>query len=143
MAATLSLRDHLRAHWRNLRQGRPGRRFQERYERARQEENRRGALKRLGLILLALLCFAIGVVLAVMPGPAIVFFFLSGGLLATESRVVARAMDALEVRLRQLAAAAARIWRRTPKTGRIAAVGVFVLGAIAVAYLAYRWFFAG
>src|SRR5690242_10487401 len=44
----------------------------------------------------AVVCLAIGVVLAVMPGPAVLFFALAGGLLAAQSATVARFLDATE-----------------------------------------------
>jgi hypothetical protein len=50
--------------------------------------------------MLALLSFAIGVVLAFIPGPAVVFFALSATLLATQSLRVARILDRTEVWLR-------------------------------------------
>src|SRR5688572_16410802 len=100
----IALHFSFREHWQELKRGRPGRRFQDRYDRARSEESRGGPIKRIALIGLAIVCLAIGVVLAVMPGPAVLFFFLAGGLLATESRIVARLMDWLEVRLRKIIA---------------------------------------
>src|SRR5687768_16506516 len=108
MGATVQFQ--FREHWRDLKRGRPGRRFQDRYERARHEEASTGAAQRIGLIVAALVCFAIGLVLAVMPGPAVVFFFLAGGLLATESPWVARFMDWGELKIRKLVAWGKRRW---------------------------------
>jgi hypothetical protein len=48
----------------------------------------------------ALLAFAVGVVLAFIPGPAVVFFGIAAALLASESMTVARALDRVEVWLR-------------------------------------------
>jgi hypothetical protein len=48
------------------------------------------------------LSFAIGVVLAVIPGPAIVFFALAGALAAAVSAWVARVLDRAEVLGRRL-----------------------------------------
>jgi hypothetical protein len=136
MAATLNF--HFREHWQDLKRGRPGRRFQDRYERARAEESRGGAVKRVAMIALAIVCLLIGIVLAVMPGPAVLFFFLAGGLLATESRIVARAMDWLEVRLRKIIGWARRHWRRLPTAGRVVLGTLAVAGVGAFAYLSYR-----
>jgi hypothetical protein len=137
MAAITQFR--LRQHWRELRRGRPGRRFVARYERA-QEEERCGAGERLVLITLAVLFLAIGLVLSVIPGPALPFFFLAGGLLASELRFVALFMDWSEVRVRKIAAWLKRHWRRLPVTGRIALLGFAACCSLATVYFGYRVF---
>ena len=48
----------------------------------------------------AVLCFGVGVVLTVMPGPGFVFFAFAGALVATQSTTVARFLDSAEVRVR-------------------------------------------
>ena len=130
-------RFNLREHWRELRRGRPGHRFQERYERARAEQ-RCGAGERVVLIILAVLFLSIALILSVFPGPALPFFFLAGGLLASESRFVARFMDWSEVRTRKIAAWLKRQWRRLPATGRIAVLAFGASCSLATAYLGYR-----
>lgn len=135
MAAILQFR--FREHWRELRRGRPGRRFQARYERARQDQ-RAGAAERILLAIVAIVCLAIGAVLSVVPGPALPFFFLAGGLLATESRWVARFMDWSEVKTRLIVAWLKRVWRRLPVPGRIAVSVVATCCSAATAYLGYR-----
>jgi hypothetical protein len=73
---------------------------------------------------LAFVSFAVGVVLAFIPGPAVLFFFLSGALVSTQSRYVAEKLDKLEVWGRKAFASIRAWWRRkrgrggtTPKTG--------------------------
>ncbi len=131
--------DGLRKHWRELKRGRPGHRFQDRYERAKRERRKGGgAWRRVAMLAAGCVCLAIGVVLSVIPGPAIPFFFLAGGFFGTESRIVARFMDWIEVRARTLAAWAKRHWRRLPRPAQIA---LLVLGACCsagMAYLSYR-----
>ena len=136
MAATLSF--HLRKHWRELQRGRPGHRFQARYERARQAQHRSGVATRIVLIALALGSLAIGAVLSVIPGPAIPFFFLGGGLLAGESRPIARFMDGCEVVGRRLVAWGKRQWKRLPLAGRIVVLMIGGCCSMATAYLSYR-----
>lgn len=138
MAATLHLMEHFRAHWRALKRGRPGRRFQERYERARHGNRRATTLQRLALIVAAVLCLAIAVVLSIIPGPAIPFFFVAGGLLATESRYVARLMDWFEVRGRAAVAWGKRKWRAMPSAGRILVVLMGACCSLAVSYVGFR-----
>jgi len=53
---------------------------------------------------------AIGVVLVFIPGPAILFFLIAGGLFAMQSLWVARALDWSELRIRA-AISAIRKWR--------------------------------
>jgi hypothetical protein len=135
----IALHFSFREHWQELKRGRPGRRFQDRYDRARSEESRGGPIKRIALIGLAIVCLAIGVVLAVMPGPAVLFFFLAGGLLATESRIVARLMDWLEVRLRKIIAWCRRRWRRLSTAGRVIVAALATAGTGAFVYLSYQF----
>ena len=92
------------------------------------------------MIAAAIVCLAIGAVLAVIPGPALPFFFLGGGLLATESRVVARFMDWAEVRLRKIIAWAKRRWHRMPLIGRIAVVMFAACCSATTFYLSFRLF---
>ena len=134
MAASMQF--HFREHWRQLRRGRPGRRFQARYKRAR-EDQRASAAERIVLAIVAVVCLAIGAVLSVVPGPALPFFFLAGGLLATESLWVARFMDWSEVKVRLIVAWLKRVWRRLPVPGRIALSVVGACCSAATAYLGY------
>ena len=127
-----------RSYWRELRRGKPGRRFQARYENARRAKQGSGTMQRVLLIAVAVVLLVIGGFLAVFPGPAIPFFLLAGGLLATESRLIARFMDWCEVQLRRFLTWGKRHWRRLPKAARI---GLLVMGAACsttVAYMSYR-----
>jgi hypothetical protein len=136
MATALPLRDEFREHWRDLKRGRPGSRFEDRYERARRRE--RAAGKRIILLAAGIGCFAIGVVLSVIPGPAILFFMLAGGLLASESRFVARAMDWSELKLRKLVAWAKQHWKRMSPATRVAVVALALCCLAAAAFVGYR-----
>jgi len=127
-----------RAYWRELRRGEPGKRFEARYERSRREEKKKGKAGRILFILAAVVLLAIGAFLAVFPGPALPFFILGGGLLAAESRPVARFMDGCEVRLRKLFAWAKRHWRRLPTAVRVILIGCGACCSAAMAYLSYR-----
>lgn len=119
------------------RPSRAGRRFQDRYDAARaaRKDGRWGkrALRVLRL-LFAVVAGSIGVVLAFIPGPAIPFFILAGGLLSAESRGVARLLDWGEVKLR-----AGWSWgRRLPAWGQLALAGLVVGLSLASAYASYR-----
>jgi hypothetical protein len=127
--------------WRDLTKGEPGRRFEDRYEAARAARPRaawRRQLLRLLLIMVALGSILVGVVLAFIPGPAVLFFLLAGTLLAAESRGLARLMDWGEVKLRIGWNWARSGWGRLPGWGRgmllIAGAGLGAAGT----YLSYR-----
>ena len=136
MAATTHF--HFREHWRELRRGRPGRRFQARYERLRRSRHRCGALERILLVVAAIVLFLIGALLVIFPGPAIPFFFMGGALLATESRPMARLMDWSEVRLRTVFAWGKRQWRRLPGFARVLLLGVGACCSATMAYVAFQ-----
>ena len=87
------MRRRLTALWKKLKVLEPGERFQTLY---REQRSKPLAMKVL-FFAAAIACFAAGVVFAFIPGPAIVFFALSGALLATHFLWVARALDASEV----------------------------------------------
>lgn len=137
MAGTTSF--SLRSHWRELRRGRPGYRFQARYERARQGKQRHSTTLRVLLVVIALIFLAVGVVLVVIPGPAIPFFFLGGGLLAAESRPIARFMDWCEILIRKILIWGKRHWKRLPLAARIVLIALSVCCSAATGYLAYKF----
>lgn len=134
-----SFAESVRTYWRDLQRGRPGHRFQDRYERAKRERRKGGnPWQRIVTLTAGIVCLAIGVVLAVIPGPAIPFFFLAGGLFGTESRLIARLMDWIEVRARKFAAWARRHWRPLPRAAKVALMVVGACCSAGMAYLSYR-----
>lgn len=131
--------DSVRTYWRDLKRGQPGHRFQDRYERAKRERRKGGNhWRRIVMFTAGIVCLAIGVVLSVIPGPAIPFFFLAGGLFGTESRLIARFMDWIEVRARKLAAWAKRHWHPLPRTAKIVLMIVGACCSAGMAYLSYK-----
>jgi hypothetical protein len=134
-----AIRFHFRDDWRDLKRSRPGRRFQERYERARRAEPHCGLVKRVATIAVASIAILLGVFFAVFPGPAIPFFFVGGALLATESRPLARGMDWIELRVRDFIELFKKRWRHLPLVGRIAGVMLLMGFSATMAYLMYRF----
>lgn len=128
---------NIKARWQALRRGKPGRRFQDRYEASRKSAEH-GVVSRVVRVVIAALAVAIGLVLVFIPGPAILFFAIAGALLASESRLVARFLDWSEVRIRRLVGRGMRLWRRLSWWSRIAACTLVVLVAAAAAFAAYR-----
>jgi len=103
-------------HWREFKEGRPGHRFQERYERNRKTGSRRSpALRTLKPIAGALLLIA-GIVFCLIPGPGLPLLLLGVAFLADVSRRVAAALDRTELWLRSLLTRARRAWRKTRAT---------------------------
>jgi hypothetical protein len=124
------LKHRARSHLR----GQPGRRFQDHYKKSKNARTRGAFLRRVINVVLAVLSAAVGVIFVFIPGPAILFFFFSGALLASESLWVARAMDWAEVKLRVLIKWGVARWRRLSLAGEIAVVSVAVGGAAVSAY---------
>jgi hypothetical protein len=84
--------------WNELKKLPPGTRFEKFHEQQR-EQSRWVKVAYLGG---ALVSFAIGVILAFIPGPAVVFFALTGALIATQSRWAAKQLDRGELKGREL-----------------------------------------
>lgn len=124
--------------WLRVHRDRAGRRFQDRYAAARAARKDARWSKRalrILLLLVAMVATGIGVILAFIPGPAIPFFILAGGLLSAESRSVARLLDWGEVKLWA-------VWgwgRRLHVATKFTMAAVFVGLGLAVAYASYRF----
>ncbi len=124
--------------WRALRESRPGERFEDRYRAANRSEKGGRLAGHVVRVALAIVAFAIGVVLTIFPGPAVVFFALAGALMATESRWVAQLLDWTELKLRAIGRALWERWCALTLAGKIAA-GVVLTGlASSAAYGAFQ-----
>lgn len=88
----------LKDHWNEFRRGKPGRRFQDYYE-LRHDTRGNVALRVLKLVLGTVLLL-IGLVMMPAPGPGTLVVAIGAVLVARESRVAARAFDAIERGLR-------------------------------------------
>jgi hypothetical protein len=140
-AVLSALNPTIKRQWQALRRSKPGCRFQARYEagqKAKKEADWGFNVRRIFGLLVALGAVAIGVVLVFIPGPAIPFLFVAGGLLASESIVVARFLDRTEVRVRSVWAWLKCRWHKLRLAGKIAVTGLGMAGASGCAYAAYR-----
>jgi uncharacterized protein (TIGR02611 family) len=126
---------HLRESWRELKDGEPGRRFVDHYE--RRQERHSGQWRRVGLIVLGSVLLVAGVFMLVAPGPGIIGVFIGGGVIAQESRIAARIMDWLEVQARRVTEPATRLWKRASTPVRALLVVMSLLLAGAAAYGMY------
>ena len=128
---------------RALQRERTGRRFQDRFEAGR--EWRKDArwtrrARRVLRLLAALVAIVVGLFLTVLPGPAILFFLLAGGLLAAESLFVARFLDWCEVRLRSGWDWVQPRWQRLSWPAKSALLGLVAGLGAGLAYVAYAQF---
>lgn len=139
MASTVSLPHGVAQQWRAFRRGPPGRRFLGSYERHQRSAKSGHWWGKLLCIGGGLVLFAIGAVFVLIPGPAILFFLLGGGLLARESPNVARALDWCELRTRAVLSWLRRRWRRMSWTARVVVATTGIVLAAAAAAAAY-WF---
>jgi hypothetical protein len=94
--------------WKKLTSIEPGQRFQTFH---REQRDRSPAVKA-AFLGLAIALFAAGVVFAFIPGPAVLFFAVSGALLATQSLWVARGLDASELWGRRALSSIRSRWQR-------------------------------
>jgi hypothetical protein len=101
-----------KALWHELKHLPAGHRFEMHYEREHRGNQKMSPVKMLVHWSAVIVCFAIGVVLVFIPGPAVVFFALAAALAAAHSRWVARGLDASELKIRQLVHAARGRWKR-------------------------------
>lgn len=127
----------LKKQWKAFKREEPGSRFKERYEREQRAERRSG-WARIARFVVAIAALAVALLLSVMPGPAILFFFIAGTLLASESLVAARMLDWLEVKLRKFIFLSSRMWRRCSAPVRVALVGGIAVLAGASSWACYQ-----
>lgn len=124
-----------------LRRGKPGSRFVDRYEASRRKKNGRSMAGRVVRMVIAVVAFAIGIVLMFIPGPAIVFFFIAGSLFAAESRGLARGLDWTEVKLRKFASWLSKRWRKLSTVGKVVVTIVLLVAGAGAVFLGYRVMF--
>jgi hypothetical protein len=124
----------LKQRWREFRRGRPGHRFEERFERNRQAHSSGSWLKRFVKPVAGMVLLIAGVVFCLIPGPGLPLLLIGVGLLAEASRPVARAMDWLELRLRNVISRARRWWTHASKTAKYAVIVLALLLASGAAY---------
>lgn len=130
----------LRRQWRDLRKGRPGHRFQERYKRNRKGGEGRSWIRRFLQPAIAVLILLAGIVLCIIPGPGLPLVLVGLTLLAQRSRSIARAMDWCEVKLRMLITWGKGWWTQASFAARNLALVMAACVAAGAAYGAYQVF---
>jgi uncharacterized protein (TIGR02611 family) len=118
----------LKDQWHDLKQGQPGSRFVDHYQRRHQGSSSpwRKALFLGGGALIV----AAGIFFLPAPGPGFLVIFLGGGLIAQESIRAARLLDWCELRVRRVVRWALGTWKRAPALGKtaIALLGLLLVG---------------
>ena len=135
-----SLNERVRAHWEEFKSGKPGRRFQQRYER-RQRQGHSTVVKFL-YIAVGLVLFAVGLVMLPAAGPGFLVLFPAAALIAEESYLAARAFDWMELKVRALTDWAEGWWKRAPLALKAAIVLVAIVVIGGAGFVAYRVLFA-
>ena len=124
----------LKRNWRDFKRSKPGRRFQDRYERRQRSSHGRWDRQTVINILLGIAIAAAGIVLVPAPGPGGLVTLLGLGLLGSEFAPVARALDSAEVRVRAILEPVRARWTAASALTRILLV---LLGAACIAALSY------
>lgn len=129
----------LKKQWRELASAPVGHRFQTHYRRKHQ---RGRSSHRIGKLFLGITLVVAGVLLLFIPGPGSVLIVIGAALLGEESLVIARWLDALEIRLRKISSSALRKWRRASLLARSSLVLVTAVLAGGVLWIVYSRFLA-
>jgi hypothetical protein len=133
---------NLKRQWCAFRSGKPGRRFQDRFDRNSRARASQSLLRRLLQPAIAIVLLLIGVVLTFIPGPAIVFYFAGAGILAGESRTLARALDWSELKERQVLRCLKHWWAQASPDAKQTVILVAFFAVMGAGYAAYRIIFA-
>jgi hypothetical protein len=91
----------LKRQWCDLKKGRPGHRFQDRYERNQQRQDR-SVFRRWVQPVLGVILVAAGLFFCFFPGPGLPLLLPGVMLLSERSATIARTMDWTEVKARQV-----------------------------------------
>jgi len=132
-------RPRLRKQWQAFRRSPPGKRFEQHYRRSRRQRENGSAWVRPLKWVIALLSAMVGVILVFIPGPAVLFFALTGLVVASESKAMARMLDGAEVKTRSVMAEGQRRWSRMSKGGKWVVGGLAVVIVSALATGAVLW----
>lgn len=126
-----------RRHWDEMKRSRPGHRFLDHYERNQKKAATGFPIRKIVVIFAALVAFVVAFILMFIPGPAVLFYFIGGALLASEFRFVAVGLDKLEVKLRLWFKRGKAWWSHASWPLRILALvggGIVAVGFLAGTY---------
>lgn len=128
----------MRQSWRSFRHGKPGRRFQDRYY--RRHRSGRWRLSAAGFLNLgfgAALALA-GFFMVLAPGPGWITVFVGLALISGELLPVARFLDRLEVRLREISRELATLWINASDVTKAGMLLSALAGLATLGYVAFH-----
>ena len=107
---------HFRKYWSSLKQGKPGSRFQEQYDRSHRKQ--KSMVGRVLRVAAGTILVPVGLFFLAVPGPGLLIIALGAVLIAREFQFAAILLDALEVRGRQAFRWARQRWQRLVRARR-------------------------
>lgn len=138
--ANLSMLASLKEHWHELKDSRPGHRFQERYHRRKKELRGSFHWGRWLNIVGGVLVVLVGIFLLAVPGPGMLVAVVGLSLLGSEFLALARFLDWAEVRLRRIFQWARRWWKHAGWVMRATVILFTCLAAAGVLVGGYTFF---
>lgn len=129
----------LKQRWQALKRGKPGKRFQDEYDKRHDKNSSRA--RKIGMLVAGAIVLVAGIILMPAPGPGILIVAIGAAMLSQESKFAARILDGAEVKGRALMKWGFGIWKAAPLPGKIAIAVVALLLAAGGVYLAYRIMF--
>ena len=133
----------LKQQWRDLRKGRPGRRFQDQCERKRSGQEGKSWMRRFLQPVIGTIVLAAGIVFCVIPGPGLPLVLVGATLLAEHSQPMARGLDWCEVKLRNALRWGKSWWHQASVVARNALVVTAAFVIAGAGYGAYHFIFGG
>ena len=121
-------------HWRLFERAAPGTRFEKLHD-----ARTGSAALRVVVTILGVLLAAGGVVLLFVPGPGLLLIAFGAGLLAQQSRWLAKRLDRIEILLRRLAGRGRAFWNQATMPVRAAVAFAGVLVVALAGCVAYAW----
>ena len=133
------LKERFLKQWKTFRDDKPGERFLNLYERRR--ESRGGAFSwgRLAIVGGGIALILAGLFFLAAPGPGTLVLIAGLGLVASESKILAKGLDWAEVKVRPYAERALKIWHSLQPATKGLVIGTCILAAIGGGYAFYQW----
>lgn len=128
----------LKQQWQKFQSGRPGHRFQDRFERNSQARSSRTLVTRFIKPLAGMGMLLAGVVFCVIPGPGLPLLLIGAGLLADVSRPAARAMDRIDVRIRAVISRSVHWWKQAAPWAKYSVIVLAVFVGSGAGYSGFR-----
>lgn len=126
--------------WLEFKNGRPGHRFQDRYERNKERRAERSSFMRFLKPVAGISLIVAGVVFCLIPGPGLPLLLIGAGLMADVSLPVARGLDRLDVWTRAVISRIKRWWKSSSTAAKSAVILLAVFLVSGVGYGGFRFF---